>query len=164
MSRQGALEDERGFSLLELIVTIILMGLVFAIASSSWLGAIESRKVDTATNQLAADLRQAHTKATNRLADQTVTLSTDSSEYTMTGVADPLDLDDCDEEDVAAGRCDIDDVDMVVVDTGASVEFKADGSAVVTPDDPIEVVSSNDNDKVNTIEINSATSRIKVVP
>ena len=33
MSRQGALEDERGFTLVEVTIVIILMGIVFAIAS-----------------------------------------------------------------------------------------------------------------------------------
>ena len=69
MSRQGAWEDERGFTLIEVIVTIIIMGIVFAIASSIWFGVVESRRVDSATNQLAADLRLAHTRATNRLED-----------------------------------------------------------------------------------------------
>ena len=32
MSRQGALEDERGFTLVEVMATIIMMGIVFAIA------------------------------------------------------------------------------------------------------------------------------------
>src|SRR5829696_4254469 len=71
MSRQGALEDERGFSIVELVVVITLMGIVFVIAFSTWRGTIESRKVDSATNQVAADLRQAHSQATNRLADST---------------------------------------------------------------------------------------------
>ena len=75
MSRQGAWEDERGFTLIEVMVTIIIMGIVFAIASSTWFGAIESRRVDSATNQLAADLRQAHTRATNRL-EPTATCAT----------------------------------------------------------------------------------------
>ena len=69
MSRQGALEDERGFTLIEVMVIIIIMGIVFAIASSTWFGVVESRRVDSATNQLAADLRLAHTSATNRLVD-----------------------------------------------------------------------------------------------
>ena len=38
MSRQGALEDERGFTLIEVMLTIVIMGIVFAIASSTWFG------------------------------------------------------------------------------------------------------------------------------
>jgi prepilin-type N-terminal cleavage/methylation domain-containing protein len=164
MSRQKAWEDERGFTLIELVLVIVLMGLVFGIvAFSSWFGVAEGRRVDSATNQLAADLRQAHSRATNRLAPHTVTLFTGSSEYTMTGTADPLDLDDCDDEDVAEGRCD--DEDVVVVDTGATVVFNADGSAVVTGANPITVESSDDPAKYNhTIGINITTSRIQVVP
>src|SRR5215203_2859323 len=101
MSRQSALEEEHGFTLVELTIVIILMAVVLAAASSMWFDAIESRRVDSATNQLAADLRQAHTRATNRLADQTVSLSTESSEYTITirseDTADDLD-EDPDEE------------------------------------------------------------------
>src|SRR5688500_10013131 len=74
MSKQGALEaleDERGFTLVEVTVVIIMMGLVFAIAIATfdWSDVIGSRKVNTATNQVAADLRLANTQATNRLAD-----------------------------------------------------------------------------------------------
>ena len=95
MSRQGAREDERGFTLVELMLVIIVMGILFAIASSTWFGAVESRRVDSATSQLAADLRQAHSRAINRLEPQTVTLTTDSSQYTMIlGVANPVDLDE----------------------------------------------------------------------
>jgi prepilin-type N-terminal cleavage/methylation domain-containing protein len=77
MSRQGALEDERGFTLAEVMITIIMMGIVFAIASSTWFGVVESRRVDSATNQLAADLRQAHSRATNRLEGWRVVFNTD---------------------------------------------------------------------------------------
>ena len=34
MSRQGAFEDERGFTLVEVLITIILMGILFGIAFS----------------------------------------------------------------------------------------------------------------------------------
>jgi hypothetical protein len=47
--------------------TIVIMGIVFAIASATWLGVIGSHAVDSATNQLASDLWLAHTSATNRL-------------------------------------------------------------------------------------------------
>lgn len=38
MSRKGAWNDERGFTLVEVLFTIIIMGVVLAIASSSGFG------------------------------------------------------------------------------------------------------------------------------
>src|SRR5919112_1207884 len=78
MSRQGALEDERGLTLVEVLVTIIMMGIVFAIASSTWFKVAESRRVDSATNQVVADLRLAHTQATNRLTNSSFLVPADS--------------------------------------------------------------------------------------
>ena len=60
--------NERGFTLPEVLITIVIMGILFAIASSTWFGVVESRAVDSAANQLAADMRLAHTSATNQLA------------------------------------------------------------------------------------------------
>ena len=168
MSRQGALEDERGFTLIEVIVAIILMGVLFAIASSMWFGAIESRRVDTGTNRLAADLRHAHSRAINRLAPQTVTLTAGSSKYTMTGVTDPIDLDDFPD----AGD------DVVVADAGLTVAFCPNGSVEIPPNatvcsaapsgasTTITVRSSTDptQEPNHTIQINPVTSRIRIAP
>jgi prepilin-type N-terminal cleavage/methylation domain-containing protein len=156
MSRRGALEDERGFTLVEVMVTIIMMGIVLAIASSTWFGLVDSRRVDSATNQLAADLRQAHSRATNRLAPQTVTLAAGSSEYTMAGA--PRDLDDDPDEDLA------------VVDSDADVTFNPDGSATLPGGVPtltrtISLATGDPTEEPNhDIQINAATSEIKVVP
>jgi prepilin-type N-terminal cleavage/methylation domain-containing protein len=153
MSRQGTLEDERGFTLIEVMITIILMGILFGIASSTWFGVVESRRVDSATNQLAADLRLAHTEATNRLVQQTVTLTGGSSEYTVTGAGN-RDLDDDPDEDL-------------VIVAGAStttIDFKANGEAQITGDNPIEVRSTDDTDKKHTIDVNRWTSRIQIDP
>ena len=151
MIRQGALEDERGFTLIEVMTTIIIMGIVSAMAISTWSSVIEHGRVDSATNQLAADLRLAHSKATNRLTPQTVTLTSGSSNYTMTG-AGTRDLDEESGED------------LVEVNTGVTIVFNGDGSAVVTGPNPVTVESSKDDTKNNRIDINSATSRIQIDP
>jgi prepilin-type N-terminal cleavage/methylation domain-containing protein len=63
------LRDERGFTLPELMVVIAILGILIAIAVAVWLGVLEQRRVDAAANQLASDLRLAHTSATNQLTD-----------------------------------------------------------------------------------------------
>ncbi len=61
--------DERGFTLPEVLITIVIMGILFAIATASWQNTIESRRATSAANQVAADMRLAHTSATNQLSD-----------------------------------------------------------------------------------------------
>ncbi len=157
MSRQGSFEDEHGFTLIEVLITIILMGLLFGIASSVLFGIVEGRRVDSATNQLAADLRLAHTRATNRLEQWEVSLDGDSS-YTIgpVGAPSPRDLDDS-----------VDD--EIVVDAAATITFEPDGSAVLPGDDSLIVRSADDeeladDDLNHEIEINAATSRIQIDP
>jgi type IV fimbrial biogenesis protein FimT len=157
VNRQGVWEDERGFSLVELMVVIVIMGVVAAIAISTWTRVIDGRRVDSATNQVAADLRLAHSKATNRLASHQFVapaapvpagvfpLSTYNTGPTGT---------------LALNRL----PDGTRLTAATSVEFKADGSAVVTGANPITVRSSTDATYNHTIQINPVTSRIRVVP
>ena len=74
----------------EVMIVIAIMGILAAIAVPSWFNVIEGRKVDSATNQIAADLRLAHTSATNRLGTAQIRFSsTGSSAFTCgTTVAD----------------------------------------------------------------------------
>lgn len=71
--------DQRGFTLMELLITIALMGILFGIATSTWDGVTESRRVDSATNQLASDMRLAHTSSTNQLAEWRLVFMLDGS-------------------------------------------------------------------------------------
>ena len=154
MSRQGALEDERGFTLAELLITIVIMGIVFAIASSSWFKAVESRRVDSGTHQVAADLRLAHTQATNRLTDYSfIVLAGPSSTYQIGPTGGTLVTKTLPEETQIA--------------SATNIVFKANGEAEVQPGgapSPITVESSKDTTNNHTVEFNNVTSRIKIVP
>ncbi len=165
MSRQGSFEDEHGFTLIEVLITIILMGLLFGIASPVFFGIADGRRVDSATNQLAADLRLAHTGATNRLEQWQVVLDGDSS-YTI-GPTDEAEVcpDDDPDDDYLCRDLDDDPVgDEVVVDTTATITFEPDGSAVLPGDAPLIVSSADDETMNHEIEINAATSRIQIDP
>ena len=178
MRRQGVLEDERGITLVELTMVIILMVVVFAIASSTWFGAIEARRVDSATNQLAADLRQAHTRAINRLVDQTITLTAGNSEYTNTiRSEDGDDPDNLPDEVVVTYDLDDNDDptpvgDAVYVAAASTIVFKGDGSAQVTgaggsAANPITVRGTTPPDnggRKHTIVINLVTSQVQIGP
>ncbi|QYJ14402.1 Type IV minor pilin PilE [Rubrobacter xylanophilus DSM 9941] len=65
---------EEGFTLPEIMTAIAIMGILLAIAIIILLGILEQRRVDAAANQLAADLRLAHARATNQLTDWRVVL------------------------------------------------------------------------------------------
>lgn len=72
--------DEAGFTLPELLTTIAILGILLAIAMVIWLGLLESRRVTAAANQLAADMRRAHSSATNQLTDWRIVLYPDRSD------------------------------------------------------------------------------------
>ena len=68
MGRYRFRENERGFTLPEVLVIIAIIGVLAAIAIPTWQGITEGRRVDSAANQLVADMRLSNTTATNRLA------------------------------------------------------------------------------------------------
>jgi type II secretory pathway pseudopilin PulG len=170
MIRQGALKDERGLTLVELAILMIIMGMIFAIAIPAFIsgvGLVENRKVDSATNQVAAHLRHANNQATNRLAD---------SDFTTPDPTPPVE----DPPVVPLSTYEIGPAGAVASDrlpkgtqiaTATNIKFMADGSVQVVSGPPavdgtitITVRSSNDAANNHTIQINTTTSRIKVVP
>jgi prepilin-type N-terminal cleavage/methylation domain-containing protein len=142
--------SERGFTLSELMIVIVLMGIVFAIATSTWARVVESRQVDSATNQMVSDLRLAHTRATNRLVSHEVSLTAGNSTYNIGPAGAPQ------------TRTLPDDTD---VDTTRTIVFSPGGSASATPPgSPITFkVRSADGSPDHDIEINTMTSRVRVV-
>ena len=153
--RQGAWQHELGFTLIELSIPIIIMGILFAAAVPLWLGAVESRKVDSATNQMVADLRQAHTNATNSLANYEVRLTDNSSTYLIGRPPAAL-----------ATYTTYTLPNNARVDTpGATLNivFAPNGSVTPPVGAPITFnVRSADGNPSHTIEINRLTSRVEV--
>jgi len=66
---RSAWKDGAGFTLPEVLIVIVILGILAGIAIPSWFGIVEGRRVDSAANQVAADLRLAHGRATNQLTD-----------------------------------------------------------------------------------------------
>ena len=164
MSHQGALEDERGFTLAELLITIVIMGILFGIASSSWFGAIESRRVDSATNQVVADLRLAHSQATNRLVESKFIVAGPNSSTYQIGPDGNLEtrslLPSDDKGDQGPPQTEI--------LAATTIVFKANGSAqsaqAVGGEVPVRVRSKKDINKCHKIMVNTTTSRVTVDP
>lgn len=93
-------KGERGFTLPEVLTTIAILGILLAIAIAIWFSVIEARRVDAAANQLASDLRLAHTRATNQLTDWRVVLVPEKADessgpdYYLVKLQEPYDTGD----------------------------------------------------------------------
>ncbi len=169
--------SERGFTLPEVLVTIIILGILAGIAFPSFFSVIESRRVDSAANQMVADLRQAHSKASSRLTVYRVCFPSNLQTYqiglqTTTGVcaaSPPLETRTL-PDGTRTGTAPV---------TPPAIAFCADGSVeappsgtvcpngTATPFAPglitIRVESSDGNPCVD-IEVNKATSRVTSTP
>lgn len=157
--------DERGFTLPEVLITIAIMGILAAIAIPSWFGIVESRNVDSATNQVASDLRLAHTRASNQLTDWRVVYTVGSSDYQLVPDAGtPIN------RSLPEGTK-ILDTEILALSGTRTIIFKPDGRAVpdggfveslVSNGEIDVVVSADDDDLPTNVSIVETTSRIKV--
>ncbi len=145
-------KDERGFTLPEVMITIVIMGILLAIASSVWFGTVERRAVDSAANQLASDMRFANTSATNQLTSWQVVLTSGSSSYQLVKLTPTP-------ETTSRSL-----PDNTKASTSITVKFNPNGSAEVTSGSGnTVVVSATDNNPQRTIEFNIATSRVQIL-
>jgi prepilin-type N-terminal cleavage/methylation domain-containing protein len=149
-------QNEQGFTLPEVVMVIALMGIVFAIASSSWFGMVESRRVDSATNQVVSDLRLAHTSATNRLTEWRVELDPNSGNYRIGSGSSSGFVGTPSSRSLEEGTEFPPTLQVV------AVVFRPNGEAQVTGTGNIKV-AADDGAPIHEIEVNTVTSRIKVV-
>jgi prepilin-type N-terminal cleavage/methylation domain-containing protein len=147
-------DDERGFTLPEVLVTIAILGILLAIATASWLGVVEGRRVDSATNQLVSDLRLAHTSATNQLASWEVRTTAGSPTYQLVKLTPPT-------EQVTTRTL----PDGTELGTTLTVRFSPDGSAATVAGAGTQVVvASDDGSPSRIVEYVPATSRVRALP
>lgn len=166
-------ESEAGFTLPEVLMTVALLGMLLAIASSTWFGVVESRAVDSAANQLASDLRLAHTRATNQLTDWRVQIFLDRGDpaqvdYRITRPSDGFTFERSLPEDSL-----ISSTGTELNESGGSrtIRFRPVGSAEAVGgfadtngDGEIGITVSVDGDPSRSLSVVPTTSRVKVVP
>ncbi len=70
-SRKG----DQGFTLLELIVTVLVLGILSSIAAPSWLAFINNQRVRTVNDRVLQSLRSAQSEAKRTKRDITVTFN-----------------------------------------------------------------------------------------
>lgn len=170
------------------MITIVIVGILFAIASSSWQSVTEGRRVTSAANQLASDMRLAHTSATNQLSDWRmvyddnggpVNCGTATADYCLVKLDPagapvenlPRTLPDgtrilgSNINNLASAFA------ILFPGSNRALEFNPDGSAVAvdgfTAAPPLESeptirVGADDGDPLNRISVNPSTSRINV--
>ncbi len=161
-------KDERGFTLPELLTVIAILGILTAIAIIIWLGLLERWRVDAAVNQFAADLRLAHTRASNQLTDWRVVYTEGSRDYQLLRLATVCTEGSCTTppptvETIARSLPEGTKVHEDSTNDTGIIELNSDGSgrALSGPSATI-VISSTDNDPKRSMTFAAATSRVKI--
>lgn len=112
-----------GFTLIELVVVLAILGLAYALVPPLFSGARASAELKGATRQLAAGLRQARNYAVTRRTEAVFTLDVEKRDFTVSGDARTYRLPRQLQLKLVTSQ------NEVVGDKQASIRFYADGSS-----------------------------------
>ena len=153
-------QDQSGFTLPEATIVIVLLGIVLAVASGSWLGTIEGRRVDSAANQMVSDLRLAHNTATNRLTTWRVQLDPGAASYSVGPAGGSLSARPLPEGSGLAPT----NAAVVAIEFGAAGGARAVDAAGNTVAGGAEItVAAEDGSPGRVVRVNTVTSRVELV-
>ena len=163
--------NENGFTLPEVMMTIVVMSIVLGIATSTWFRIIESSTVDSAANQLAADLRLAHTRSTNELTDWRVQIFTDrgdpaQADYVVKGPTADLNRSLPEDSAVSSTGTELN------ADGGSrTLRFQSTGAVEAVggfgdtdSDGEIRITVTVDGNPSRSLTVVPTTSRVRIVP
>jgi type II secretion system protein H len=77
----------RGFTLIELVIVLLIMGIMLAAAAPKWTQTLQTYRVSNAASRIVADLARAQSAAYNTSSSKTVTFTVGSHQYQVSGVA-----------------------------------------------------------------------------
>lgn len=77
-----------GFTYIEMVITLLVMGILTAVAAPKFVSALASRRVDLAASRIVADLHYARSEAQRVSKSRTVEFNVISNNYTLINVVD----------------------------------------------------------------------------
>lgn len=80
-----------GFTLLEVMITVILVGILFAIAAPSWVAFINQQRVGAARNEVAQVIRSAQSQAQQTKVNRAIVFDNNDGQPRYAVVAAPSD-------------------------------------------------------------------------
>jgi prepilin-type N-terminal cleavage/methylation domain-containing protein len=89
MSSRRYARSLRGFTLVELVIVVLIIGILTGVAAPKFVGSLRRAQADAAALRLKADLNLARQTAISRSATQNVQFTVNSAVYTLPGIADP---------------------------------------------------------------------------
>ena len=84
--RQSNRGARGGVSILELTVTVLILGIIAAIASPTYSSSLQNYRTEVASQRIIQDIEQARRVARQTNSSQTITFSTISHSYTIDSV------------------------------------------------------------------------------